>query len=249
MITVDFSRISIKPGFRILDIGCGSGRHTCAAYRFKNVVAVGADLNFNDISEAKIRLKLHDKLGEHGGGIWSLSVADVKCLPFKENYFDLVICSEVMEHIPDHESAAREDIRVLKPGFNLVVSVPRYWTERICWFLSNEYHHASQGHVRIYKKRNLIAIFENLGVEKWDCHFAHSLHTPYWWLKCLVGPTRDDCPPVNLYHRFLTWDIMKKPRITRFADYLLNPIMGKSIVLYFKKTHEPISKRLIMPNL
>ena len=249
MLTVDFSRLSIKPGFRILDIGCGSGRHTSAAYRFKNVVAVGADLNFNDVSEAKKRLKLHDKLGEHGGGIWSLSVADVLSLPFKDNYFDLVICSEVMEHIPDHESAACEVIRVLKPGCDLVVSVPRYWPERICWALSDEYHHANQGHVRIYKKKDLITLFESSGVKKWFGHFAHSLQTPYWWLKCLVGPTRDDSLPVNLYNRFLTWDIMKQPRITRYIDYLLNPILGKSVVLYFKKTIEPISKRLIMPNI
>jgi SAM-dependent methyltransferase len=235
VITVDFSRLSIKPGFRILDIGCGSGRHTCAAYRFKNVVAVGADLNFDDVFEAKIRLKLHDKLGEHGGGIWSLSVADVKCLPFKNNYFDLVICSEVMEHILEHESAASEVIRVLKPGCDLVVSVPRYWPERICWALSDEYYNANQGHVRIYIKKDLITLFESSGVKKWACHFAHSLHTPYWWMKCLVGPTRDDSLPVNLYNRFLTWDIMKHPRITRFIDYVLNPILGKSIVLYFKK--------------
>jgi len=236
VITVDFNRLFVKPGFRILDIGCGSGRHTCAAYRFKNVVAVGADLDFNDVSEAKIRLKLHDKLGEHGGGVWCLSVADVRCLPFKDNYFDLVICSEVMEHIPDHESAACEVIRVLKPGCDLVVTVPRYWPERFCWALSFEYYNANQGHVRIYKKKDLINLFESSGVKKWASHFAHSLHTPYWWLKCLVGPTRVDSLPVNLYNRFLTWDIMKKPRITRLIDYLLNPILGKSIVLYFKKT-------------
>jgi len=235
MITVDFSRLCIKPGFRILDIGCGSGRHTSAVYRFKNVIAVGADLNFNDISEAKTRLKFHDKLGEHGGGVWSFSVADVKCLPFKDNYFDIVICSEVMEHIQDDESAAFEVVRVLKPGCDLVVSVPRYWPERLCWALSDEYYSANQGHVRIYKKKDLIALFESSGVKNKDCHFAHSLHTPYWWLKCFVGPARDDSLPVNLYHRFLTWDIMKKPRITQFADYLLNPILGKSIVLYFKK--------------
>jgi len=235
VITVDFSRLSIKPGFRILDIGCGSGRHICAAYRFKNVFAVGADLNFNDVSEAKNRLKLHDKLGEHGGGIWGLSVADVTCLPFKTDYFDLVICSEVMEHIIDHESAAREVVRVLKPGCNLVVSVPRYWPERICWAISDEYHNANKGHVRIYKKKDLVALFESCGVKNRTCHFAHSLHTPYWWLKCLVGPARDDSLPVNLYNRFLTWDIMKKSRTTRLIDYLLNPILGKSIVLYFKK--------------
>jgi hypothetical protein len=66
-------------------------------------------------------------------------------------------------------------------------------------------------------------------------HFAHSLHTPFWWLKCLLGPKRSDSAPVNLYHRFLTWDIMKRPRGTRFLENLLNPILGKSVVVYLKK--------------
>jgi len=50
-----------------------------------------------------------------------------------------------------------------------------------------------------------------------------------------VGPTREDSLIVNLYHRFLTWDIMKKPAATRFFDKLLNPVAGKSLVLYFTK--------------
>jgi hypothetical protein len=50
-----------------------------------------------------------------------------------------------------------------------------------------------------------------------------------------LGPGRADTWPVKLYHRFLTWDIMKQPRSTRLLDYLLNPILGKSIVLYFRK--------------
>jgi hypothetical protein len=64
---------------------------------------------------------------------------------------------------------------------------------------------------------------------------AHSLHAPFWWLKCLVGPDRKDSSAVNLYHRFLTWDIMKKPRVTGWLEKLLNPVMGKSLVLYFRK--------------
>jgi SAM-dependent methyltransferase len=235
MVTVEFKRLAVKPEFKILDIGCGSGRHTCAAYQCQNVTAIGADLNFDDLSEARQRLELHDHLGEHGGGSWGLSVADVTCLPFKDDYFDLVICSEVLEHIIQHRLAIREIVRVLQPGCDLVVSVPRYWTERICWFLSPEYGDSEGGHVRIFKQKQLVADVERAGTQKWAIHFAHSLHTPFWWLKCLVGPNRSDSLPVNLYHRFLTWDIMKKPHFTGLLDKLLNPLMGKSLVVYFRK--------------
>jgi hypothetical protein len=50
-----------------------------------------------------------------------------------------------------------------------------------------------------------------------------------------VGPQRNDHLLVNLYHRFLTWDIMHQPQPTRFFDRLLNPLLGKSLVLYFTK--------------
>jgi len=241
MVTVEFDRLAVKPGFKILDIGCGSGRHTCAAYQCQKVTAIGADLNLKDLTEAGERLKLHDRLGEHGGGIWGLSVADVTRLPFKDDHFDIVICSEVLEHIVLHQVAVKEIIRVLKPGSDLVVSVPRYWPERICWALSQDYRNTPGGHVRIFKQPELISDLENAGVEKWALHFAHSLHTPFWWLKCLVGPNRVDSLPVNLYHRFLTWDIMKHPRSTRFLEYLLNPILGKSMVVYLRK-EKPVAR-------
>jgi SAM-dependent methyltransferase len=235
MVTVDFNRLKIKPGFKILDIGCGSGRHTSEAYRLPDVFAVGADLKYDDLTQAAERLKLHDRLDEHGGGIWSLAAADVTGLPFKDDCFDLVICSEVLEHIENYLQAIDEIIRVLKPGCNLVVSVPRYWPETICWMLSTDYHTAEGGHVRIFKAAQLVTDLQNAGVKQWARHYAHSLHTPFWWLKCLLGPDREDSRPVALYHRFLTWDIMKQPRITRLMDNLLNPVLGKSIVLYFRK--------------
>lgn len=235
MITVDFSKLKIKPGFKILDMGCGNGRHTSAAYQFKDITVVGADLCFDDLKKAEERMDYHDELDAHGGGDWGLSVANILDLPFPDNCFDLVICSEVMEHILDHKSAIKELIRVLKPGNHMVISVPRYFPEKICWMLSDDYFNANQGHVRIYRKKQLIDMAHNAGVRHWGTGFAHSLHAPYWWLKCFVGPTRDDSFPVNLYHRFLTWDIMEKPALTQYLDYFLNPILAKSLVLYFHK--------------
>ena len=56
MVTVEFNRLKIKPGFKILDIGCGSGRHTSEAYRLPNIFAVGADLKYDDLTQAAERL-------------------------------------------------------------------------------------------------------------------------------------------------------------------------------------------------
>jgi len=140
-----------------------------------------------------------------------------------------------LEHIPNDRKAIKELLRVLKPGHNLVVSVPRYLPELICWALSDEYYNANQGHIRIYKKKQLISMIEDEGSFFWSQHYAHAIHAPYWWLKCIVGPTRNDSTPVNLYHSLLTWDIMKKPWVTSFIDQMLNPLIGKSTVLYFKK--------------
>lgn len=238
MITVDFDKLPVKEGYRILDIGCGPGRHTSAASRLKDVVVIGSDISFDEAVEARNRLEEQEKLGLNGGGSFAALVADITGLPFPDGFFHMVICAEVLEHIPDQEKAVQEVIRVLKPGGDLVVSVPRYLPERLCWALSESYHRVPKGHIRIYKKKELIALLEDAGSKLWASHFAHGLHTPYWWLKCLVGPARQDSVVVNLYHRFLVWDMMKKPGLTRFLDRLLNPLLGKSIVLYLRKERD-----------
>ena len=66
-------------------------------------------------------------------------------------------------------------------------------------------------------------------------HHAHALHSPYWWLKCAVGTTNDSHPLVRAYHNLLVWDMLKAPRITRVTERLLNPLIGKSVVVYLRK--------------
>jgi len=242
VISFDLKKLHVKPGWQVLDIGCGSGRHTAAFARCKGVQVLGADINPVDLIEAKKRLILQERLeGKHGR--WDLLAASINRLPFSDNFFDLIVCSEILEHIPDHREAVAEVVRVLKPGRDLVVSVPRFLPERICWALSREYRTTDKGHIRIYQKKELIRLLESSGLKKWSSHYAHSLHSPYWWLKCLLGPSRKDLPVVNLYHDLLTWDIMKRPWITRFPDYLLNPILGKSLVLYLRKEDNRLKTR------
>src|SRR5512139_2686661 len=156
MLTVDFGRLDPAAGCRVLDVGCGSGRHTAAAYRLPGAFVVGVDAADSELPAARNRLALHQRLGEHGGGRWALCAADGLHLPFADSRFDLVICAEVLEHVPAHDRAVAEIIRVLRPGGDLVVSVPRRGPELLCWKLSRDYAPANGGHLRIYRKAALI---------------------------------------------------------------------------------------------
>lgn len=235
MITMDFRRLGIVPGNRVLDIGCGQGRHTIRACQESGAVCIGADSGFDNLVTTKGKLEFHESLDDLSCRDWALSAMDITALPFEDNSFDVVICSEVLEHIPDDHKAVSELIRIVKPGKILAISVPRAWPEWICWQLSDEYYNVNMGHVRIYNKKEIIGKIRNKGPEYQGCHYAHSIHSPYWWLKCFVGPTRTDSVAVNLFHRLLVWDLMKKPALTGFIDRLLNPVLGKSLVLYFRK--------------
>jgi SAM-dependent methyltransferase len=160
---------------------------------------------------------------------------DALHLPFHDATFDRVICSEVLEHIANDVAAMAELARVLRPGGTMAITVPRFGPELINWALSDEYHNVPGGHIRIYRRSVLSDRLRSVGLRVTGHHYAHGLHSPYWWLKCLVGTTNDDHKYVKAYHRLLVWDIMKAPRTTRFAEKVLAPMIGKSIIVYLVK--------------
>jgi SAM-dependent methyltransferase len=169
-----------------------------------------------------------------GGGART-AVGDATTMPFADGSFDRVIAAEVLEHILDDQRAMNELARVLRPGGHAAVTVPSWLPERICWALSENYHNTPGGHVRIYTRVELEAKLKRAGLAVGAHHHAHGLHSPYWWLKCAVGVHNDAHPLARAYHRLLVWDIMKQPAITRVAEQALNPVVGKSLVVYLRK--------------
>jgi len=232
MLTVDFKQIPLRAGMRVLDAGCGSGRHLCESFRTPGVEVTGVDLNRADLGKAKGFLSL---MAREQKGRWLVAQADVTKLPFADGSFDVVICSEVLEHIKDNRTAVAELVRVLKPGGDLVVTVPRFGPERVCWAISRAYHREPGGHIRIYKKGELMSLLEAAGARCWRIRYRHGLHAPYWWLRCLVGHKNEDFPLVKAYRKFLEWDIIRHPPLTALMDWILNPLIGKSIIFYLKK--------------
>ena len=236
MQTVDFEHFPLARGDRVLDLGCGEGRHVIAAYLAAEVDAIGVDLSLADLKNALV--KAVDFLADSAVGeqrSLGLASADALRLPFADDSFDKVICSEVLEHIPDYRAALAEIRRVLKPGGLVCASVPRRWPEKICWALSDAYHQVPGGHLRIFRARELRGNIEALGFKHYHRHWAHALHAPFWWLKCLFWNTQDSNWLVRQYHRLLVWDLMERPAVTRMLERCLNPVVGKSVVLYFRK--------------
>lgn len=238
MLTVRLDRLALARGDRVLDLGCGEGRHVHAFHLAAGVETVGLDADGPSLAKAAEGLEM---LGE-GEGETLLIKGDAYRLPFGDSAFDVVVCCEVLEHLPDVDAALEEIGRVLKPGGRLAVSVPRAWPERICWRLApgpGGYADQPGGHVRIFEAKALRRTIAGRGFACRGGHYAHALHSPFWWLKTAFWARRDEHPVVRAYHRFLVWDLMRRPWITRALERLLDPLMGKSLVLYFYKSAEP----------
>lgn len=137
------------PHGHVLNAGAGAGTLTASlldrGYRVTSV----------DMSEPFVE-RLREVTTERGGDAADVGWADLTQIPFPDDAFDIVVCGEVLEHIPDDVAAVRELHRVLRPGGLLVVSVPanpwRYdWVDH--WV----------GHIRRYTQEGLAARLTDAG--------------------------------------------------------------------------------------
>src|SRR5690606_2300859 len=223
MLTVDFDRLGLRPGDRVLDMGCGAGRHAFEMYRRGgDVIAFDQDVaELEGVRELFVAMK---EAGEVPAGAEAdVKEGDALALPFGDGEFDRIVAAEVLEHIPADIQAIQELVRVLRPGGTLAVSVPRWLPEVINWKLSEDYHNTPGGHIRIYTDKELVDKVAKAGMRHDGIAYAHGLHSPYWWIKCAVGVDNDDHPLAKAYHRLLVWEIMKQPKALQLAGKVLDP--------------------------
>ncbi|WP_040390322.1 methyltransferase domain-containing protein [Catelliglobosispora koreensis] len=108
---------SLKPGQRLLDVGCGNGRPAVLAAQQTGVTAVGVNLSTQQIEDAN---KLASEAGL--GDKVTFAVEDAMHLPYEDASFDAVWAIEILSHTSDRVAAMREMLRVLRPGGRIVVS-------------------------------------------------------------------------------------------------------------------------------
>ena len=235
MLTVDLDQLRVGPDDSLLDMGCGGGRHAFAALR-RGAHVVAFDADADELTQVQATMTAMREAGEVPATAVGTQVrGDALALPFDDGRFDRIIAAEVLEHIPDDVTAIAELVRVLAPGGRIAVTVPARLPERVNWALDDAYHDFPGGHIRIYRQRELQDRLRAAGLQVLGAHRAHALHSPYWWIRCAGGVNNADRLLARRYHDVLVWQIMKNPPVLRTADRILNPVLGKSLVVYAMK--------------
>lgn len=238
LLTVDLERLEVGCGDLVLDAGCGEGRH-CFGCLERGARVVGLDLDFATLRDASKRLRRRATELQTLGG---MSQGDAFHLPFPDEIYDRVICSEVMEHVHDYTAAARELARVTRPGGTLAITIPTATSENLYLRLGDEYFESPGGHIRIFRPRALADGLAKAGLSTVGVGFAHGFHTPYWALRSVMHlPDADRSRLVEAYRHFLIV-ATGSPWMGRL-EHLLNYVCPKSIILYAEKRTEKAAAR------
>ena len=233
MLTFNLKKHELNQKGVMLDVGCGEGRHIFGIMQdYPLMKCIGLDMDKESLEKAEEGYEYFKSISKAGAQFLKGSAYS---LPFPDESIDLIVCSEVLEHLHEYNDAVKEIHRVLKPGGKFYASVPATWPEKICWKLSKEYQNQPGGHLRIFSQSGLISEIKESGFKFLSSEKFHSIHSPYWWLRCFFWNSQDSNIFVKLYKRILERHILKKPIIIDIVDKLLNPIMGKSFSMYFEK--------------
>ena len=233
MLTFNLTKYELNESGIMLDVGCGEERHIFGIMQeHPEMKCIGLDMDNDSLHKAEEGYEYFKSISNVGAEFLKGSAYS---LPFLDNSLDLIVCSEVLEHLHQYNDAVKEIHRVLKPGGKFYASVPASWPEKICWALSKDYQNQPGGHLRIFNQSGLVSEIEESGFKFLSSDRFHSIHAPYWWLRCFFWNTQDSNFVVNGYKKMLERHILKKPFFLDFIDKIFNPFLGKSFSMYFEK--------------
>lgn len=173
----------------VADIGCASGRQLFGiAKKIKQGVGTDIAQSFIDAAEAYKK--------EHGYNNISFQVALIESLPFMDNAFDSILCSEVLEHVHDKDVALKELIRITKPGGHLIITTPNLNADGTWWgrlmrllgrrsfqslehFSKEELGRHGDAHVREFTGKSMRAWLEVNGLVIEQLRFASYFDGPW----------------------------------------------------------------------
>jgi ubiquinone/menaquinone biosynthesis C-methylase UbiE len=232
--TIDLDLLGLRDGDRLLDVGCGTGRHVIHACR-RRCSVIGIDRDLGELQALKFLgfcLATEGKLRARAG----IAVGDALRLPFADASFDHVICTEVFEHVPDDNLLLAELARVLRPGGTIAVSVPDMLSEWLVWRAASVQKVSPGEHVRLYRRGRMPRVLRSHGFDVYARRFRHSLETPYWllWLGAKDGGVRRRLAAA--WKDFLGERAADGSHVLARVESFGDTVLPKSAVFYARKS-------------
>ena len=231
METFNFNLLNLKKIKKVIDVGCGNGRHLKSlGFKLTDSEIIGIDQSASEIT--KLNKEFNESVCKNGNA-YKFITGDIRDMDVPDNSQDLVVCSEVLEHVPNFEAVLEECYRILKPGSVMLISVPSYFPESLCWKYSKKYMQTPGGHIRIFKKNFLKERFKALNLKLFKHHREHALHSIYWIIRARNNMEENNF--LKSFHNLLVRQMFGQAKFSFALEKLLNPFFGKSECFYLRK--------------
>ena len=231
METFNFNLLNLKKIKKVIDVGCGNGRHLKSlGFKLTDSEIIGIDQSAPEITKLN---KEFDESVCKNGNAYKFITGDIREMDVPDNSQDLVVCAEVLEHVPNFEAVLEECYRILKPGSVMLISVPSYFPESLCWKYSKKYMQTPGGHIRIFKKNFLKERFKALNLKLFKHHREHALHSIYWIIRARNNMEENNF--LKSFHNLLVRQMFGQAKFSFALEKLLNPFFGKSECFYLRK--------------
>lgn len=172
----------LKPGARVLDVGCGNG-FTCGEFLRRGFKVVGIDLSEQGIAIAR---------RTHSQGRFEVMAADDQLLQnLGEDPFDLVVSTEVVEHLYAPRAYARGCFQALRPGGRFICTTPYHgYLKNLALALLGKWDaHANPlwdgGHIKLWSRATLTELLRETGFE--NIQFRGAGRVPRLWMTMVMS--------------------------------------------------------------
>lgn len=223
--------VIVEPGIKVIDIGCGDGGYIsfCSAR--------GADVTFVDIQEDKVRA-LEKRLKENAMGAVKGIASDCDPIPLPDGCADIVMSTEVLEHVHDPEKFLKEIVRVGSADATYVLTVPDARGENLIKSVAHPSCFEEPNHIQIFEADDFTSLVESCGLEIIRHEFLGGFWAVFYLLKwgtSLPGESINDAVHPATIHWTKAWDaVLAHPKGDMMRESL-NNLLPKSQMIVAKR--------------